>query len=129
MAIVWRMAKRPKALGLKGDHLAGKYYVWFDKAYKQQILELVEEGQTEEEAKKNAPLIKEAQLMLQKWEAGDEATINLWKTMNGWVYAGFAETYKTLGVEFDKYYYESNTYLLGKDIIEEGLAKAFSLKR
>lgn len=119
----------PESSGLKGDHLAGKYYVWFDKAYKQQIQELVEEGQTEDEAKKNAPLILEAQKMLQRWEAGDEATINLWKTMNGWVYAGFAETYKTLGVEFDKYYYESNTYLLGKDIIEEGLAKGVFFKK
>lgn len=119
----------PESSGLKGDHLAGKYYVWFDKAYKQQILQLVEEGQTEDEAKKNAPLIKKAQEMLQKWEAGDEATISLWKTMNGWVYAGFAETYKTLGVEFDKYYYESNTYLLGKDIIEEGLAKGVFFKK
>lgn len=130
--LAWREfgeGETPESSGLKGDHLAGKYYVWFDKAYKQQILELVEEGQTEEEAKKNAPLIKEAQLMLQKWEAGDEATINLWKTMNGWVYAGFAETYKTLGVEFDKYYYESNTYLLGKDIIEEGLAKGVFFRK
>jgi arginyl-tRNA synthetase len=130
--LAWREfgeGETPESSGLKGDHLAGKYYVWFDKAYKQQILELVEEGQTEEEAKKNAPLIKEAQLMLQKWEAGDEETINLWKTMNGWVYAGFAETYKTLGVEFDKYYYESNTYLLGKDIIEEGLAKGVFFKK
>jgi arginyl-tRNA synthetase len=130
--LAWREfgeGETPESSGLKGDHLAGKYYVWFDKAYKQQILELVEEGQTEEEAKKNAPLIKEAQLMLQKWEAGDEETINLWKTMNGWVYTGFAETYKTLGVEFDKYYYESNTYLLGKDIIEEGLAKGVFFKK
>jgi arginyl-tRNA synthetase len=130
--LAWQLfgnGETPESSGLKGDHLAGKYYVWFDKAYKQQILELVEEGQTEEEAKKNAPLIKEAQLMLQKWEAGDEATINLWKTMNGWVYAGFAETYKALGVEFDKYYYESNTYLLGKDIIEEGLAKGVFFRK
>jgi arginyl-tRNA synthetase len=130
--LAWRefgQGETPESSGLKGDHLAGKYYVWFDKAYKQQILELVEEGQTEDEAKKNAPLIKEAQLMLQKWEAGDEDTINLWKTMNGWVYAGFAETYKTLGVAFDKYYYESNTYLLGKDIIEEGLAKGVFFKK
>ena len=119
----------PESSGLKGDHLAGKYYVWFDKAYKQQILELVEEGQTEDEAKKNAPLIKKAQEMLQKWEAGDEDIIRLWKTMNSWVYAGFAETYKTLGVEFDKYYYESNTYLLGKDIITEGLAKGVFFKK
>lgn len=119
----------PQSSGLKGDHLAGKYYVWFDKAYKQQITELIEEGQTEEEAKKNAPLIKQAQEMLQKWEAGDEEVISLWKTMNGWVYDGFAETYKALGVNFDKYYYESDTYLLGKDIVEEGLAKGVFFKK
>jgi arginyl-tRNA synthetase len=119
----------PESSGLKGDHLAGKYYVWFDKAYKQQIQELIEEGQTEEEAKKNAPLIKKAQEMLLQWEAGDEEVINLWKIMNGWVYDGFAVTYKTLGVNFDKYYYESNTYLLGKDIVEEGLEKGVFFKK
>jgi arginyl-tRNA synthetase len=130
--LAWREfgnGETPESSGLKGDHLAGKYYVWFDKAYKQQIQELIEEGQTEDEAKKNAPLIKEAQLMLQKWEAGDEDTISLWKTMNGWVYDGFAVTYKTLGVRFDKYYYESNTYLLGKDIVEEGLEKDVFFKK
>jgi len=111
----------PESSGMKGDHLVGKYYVLFDKEYKLQIEELKAFGQTEEEAKKNAPLIIEAQQMLQKWEAGDHAVIDLWKTMNSWVYAGFAETYKRLGVSFDKFYYESNTYLLGKDIIEEGL--------
>jgi arginyl-tRNA synthetase len=130
--VAWRefgQGETPQSSGLKGDHLAGKYYVWFDKAYKQQIQELVEEGQTEDEAKKNAPLMKEAQEMLLQWEAGDEAVINLWKTMNGWVYAGFDVTYKTLGVSFDKYYYESNTYLLGKDIVEEGLAKGVFFKK
>lgn len=113
----------PESSRLKGDHLVGKYYVLFDKEYKKQIGELKAAGQTEEEAKKNAPMIKQAQEMLQKWEAGDQEVIDLWKTMNSWVYAGFAETYKCLGVNFDKYYYESNTYLLGKDIIEEGLEK------
>lgn len=113
----------PQSSGMKGDHLVGKYYVLFDKAYKAQQDELKTAGQSEEEAKKNAPLIREAQEMLQKWEAGDEAVISLWKTMNGWVYAGFSETYKRLGVNFDKFYYESNTYLLGKDIIDEGLEK------
>ncbi len=113
----------PESSGMKGDHLVGKYYVLFDKEYKKQIEELVASGQSEEEAKKNAPLMKGAQEMLQKWEAGDAEVIGLWKTMNSWVYAGFAETYKRLGVEFDKYYYESNTYLLGKDIVEEGLEK------
>jgi arginyl-tRNA synthetase len=130
--VAWRefgQGETPESSGLKGDHLAGKYYVWFDKAYKQQIQELIEEGQTEDEAKKNAPLIKEAQQMLLQWEAGDEAVINLWKTMNGWVYEGFDVTYKTLGVSFDKYYYESNTYLLGKDIVEEGLAKGVFFKK
>ncbi len=130
--VAWRefgQGETPESSGLKGDHLAGKYYVWFDKAYKQQIQELVEEGQTEDEAKKNAPLIKEAQQMLLEWEAGDEAVINLWKTMNGWVYEGFDVTYKTLGVNFDKYYYESNTYLLGKDIVEEGLTKGVFFKK
>ncbi|WDF53732.1 arginine--tRNA ligase [Mucilaginibacter sp. KACC 22063] len=115
--------------GEKGDHLVGKYYVIFDKEYKKQIDELKAAGQTEEEAKKNAPLIKEAQQMLQKWEAGDEEVINLWRTMNGWVYAGFDETYKKLGVDFDKFYYESNTYLLGKDIIDEGLQKGVFFKK
>jgi arginyl-tRNA synthetase len=119
----------PESSGLKGDHLVGKYYVLFDKAYKTQIEELKAEGQTEDEAKKNAPFIKEAQEMLQKWEAGDAEVLDLWKTMNGWVYAGFAETYKQLGVDFDKYYYESNTYLLGKDIIEEGLEKGVFFRK
>ncbi|GAA4333520.1 arginine--tRNA ligase [Mucilaginibacter gynuensis] len=119
----------PESSGLKGDHLVGKYYVIFDKEYKKQIEALKAEGQTEDEAKKNAPLIKQAQQMLQQWEAGDEAVISLWKTMNSWVYAGFADTYKALGVDFDKYYYESNTYLLGKDIIEEGLAKGVFFKK
>ncbi|MEO6633875.1 MAG: arginine--tRNA ligase, partial [Mucilaginibacter sp.] len=103
----------PESTGLKGDHLVGKYYVIFDKEYKKQIEELKATGQTEDESKKNAPLIKEAQEMLQQWEAGDEAVIALWKTMNTWVYTGFAETYRKLGVTFDKFYYESDTYLLG----------------
>jgi arginyl-tRNA synthetase len=115
--------------GLKGDHLVGKYYVLFDKEYKKQIEDLKASGQTEEGAKKNAPLIKEAQEMLQKWEAGDAAVISLWKTMNTWVYAGFGETYKKLGVSFDKFYYESDTYLLGKDVIEEGLQKGVFFRK
>jgi arginyl-tRNA synthetase len=113
----------PVSTDMKGDHLVGKYYVIFDKEYKKEIEFLKSEGQTEEEAKKNAPLIKQAQEMLQKWEAGDEEVINLWKTMNTWVYDGFGKTYNALGVAFDQFYYESNTYLLGKDIVEEGLAK------
>ncbi len=119
----------PEASDIKGDHLVGKYYVIFDKEYKKQIEELKNAGQTEDEAKKNAPLIIEAQQMLQKWEAGDKEVIDLWATMNGWVYAGFDETYKALGVGFDKFYYESNTYLLGKDIIEEGLEKGVFFKK
>ncbi|MFD1631387.1 arginine--tRNA ligase [Pseudopedobacter beijingensis] len=119
----------PEASGLKGDHLVGKYYVIFDKEYKKEIDALKAAGKTEEEAKKEAPLIKEAQAMLLKWEQGDEQVINLWKRMNSWVYAGFEETYKKLGVDFDKYYYESDTYLLGKDIVEEGLEKGVFFKK
>lgn len=119
----------PESTGMKGDHLVGKYYVVFDKEYKKEIEALKAEGQSEDEAKKNAPLMKEAQAMLQKWEAGDEGVISLWKTMNNWVYAGFEKTYKQLGVNFDKYYYESDTYLLGKDIIQEGLDKGVFFKK
>jgi arginyl-tRNA synthetase len=119
----------PESTGEKGDHLVGKYYVLFDKAYKEEIEELKSFGQTEEEAKKNAPMIKEAQEMLLKWEAGDEDVINLWKTMNLWVYDGFGKTYSALGVDFDKFYYESDTYLLGKDIVEEGLEKGVFFKK
>jgi len=119
----------PASSGLKGDHLVGKYYVLFDKAYKAEQEALVAQGKTEEESKKQAPLILEAQAMLQAWEAGDEAVLSLWKTMNTWVYAGFEQTYTTLGVDFKKYYYESNTYLLGKDSIEEGLKKGVFFKK
>lgn len=119
----------PESAGLKGDHLVGKYYVEFDKQYKQQINTLKEEGRTPEQAEKEAPLILEAQEMLRKWEAGDADTIALWKKMNGWVYDGFAVTYKNLGVDFDKMYYESNTYLLGKEVVEEGLRKNVFYKK
>lgn len=119
----------PTSSGLKGDHLAGKYYVLFDGAYKTQINALLTEGQTEEEAKKNAPLMLEAQDMLRKWEHQDSEVIALWKKMNGWVYDGFAATYARMGVNFDITYYESNTYLLGKDIVEEGLAKGVFFKK
>lgn len=119
----------PETSGLKGDHLVGKYYVIFDKEYKIQQDLLKAEGQTEDEAKKNAPLILEAQEMLQAWEAGDTDVIDLWKKMNGWVYAGFEQTYAKLGVDFKKFYYESDTYLLGKDIIEEGLSKGVFFKK
>lgn len=113
----------PESTGLKGDKLVGNYYVAFDKAYKAEIAQLMSEGKTEEEAKKQAPIILEAQEMLLKWEAGDKGVISLWKTMNQWVYDGFAITYKNLGVDFDCYYYESNTYLLGKDVVQIGLEK------
>jgi arginyl-tRNA synthetase len=125
----WGNGETPESSLLKGDHLVGKYYVIFDKEYKKEIEALKAEGQTEEEAKKNAPLIKEVQKMLLDWESGDEAVMSLWKTMNGWVYDGFAVTYKTMGVDFDKYYYESNTYLLGKGTVEEGLEKGVFFKK
>ncbi|NII83319.1 arginine--tRNA ligase [Pedobacter sp. SG908] len=125
----WGNGETPESTGEKGDHLVGRYYVIFDKEYKKEIDVLKAEGQTEEEAKKNAPLIKEAQQMLLKWEQGDEEVVSLWKTMNEWVYAGFNITYKNLGVDFDKFYYESNTYLLGKDTVEEGLAKGVFFKK
>nr|WP_315156867.1 arginine--tRNA ligase [uncultured Flavobacterium sp.] len=113
----------PESTGLKGDKLVGNYYVAFDKAYKEEINRLMAEGKTEEEAKKQAPILLEAQEMLLKWEAGDAAVKALWSTMNQWVYDGFATTYKNLGVDFDSYYYESNTYLLGKDVVQVGLDK------
>jgi len=119
----------PASSGLKGDHLAGKYYVLFDSHYKAQQKGLMEEGQSEEDAKKNAPLLLEAQEMLRKWEDQDREVIELWNKMNGWVYAGFDGTYKRMGVDFDVTYYESNTYLLGKDIVEEGLSKGVFFKK
>lgn len=119
----WGNNETPESSGMKGDHLVGKYYVLFDKEYKKQIEELVGAGKKKEEAEKLALLMLECQDMLLKWEAGDKATVDLWKMMNGWVYEGFAVTYKTVGVDFDKTYYESNTYILGKEIIQEGLAK------
>ncbi|WP_106793093.1 arginine--tRNA ligase [Aquimarina sp. Aq78] len=121
--------KTPESTGLKGDKLVGNYYVKFDQVYKDQIAQLIAEGKTEEDAKKEASVIVEAQEMLRKWEAGDEEVVKLWKMMNGWVYEGFDQTYKTLGVDFDSYYYESNTYLLGKDNIEEGLATGVFFKK
>ena len=113
----------PESTGLKGDKLVGNYYVAFDKAYKDQINQLIAQGKTEEEAKKQAPIMLEAQEMLKKWEAGDAEVLGLWNKMNQWVYDGFATTYKNLGVDFDRYYYESNTYLLGKDVVQIGLEK------
>ena len=111
----------PESTGLKGDKLVGNYYVKFDQEYKKEIAQLITEGNTEEEAKRQAPLILEAQEMLLKWEAGEEQIVSLWKEMNSWVYRGFEVTYKNLGVDFDTLYYESDTYLLGKDSIDKGL--------
>ncbi|MEO9869140.1 arginine--tRNA ligase [Ekhidna sp.] len=119
----------PQKSGIKGDHLIGKYYVRFDQEYKKEITGLVDSGIDPEEAKKSAPLMKEAQEMLQKWENGDKETVTLWEKMNGWVYDGFDKTYETMGIRFDTMYKESNTYLLGKEVVEEGLEKGiFFLK-
>ena len=119
----------PDSTGLKGDKLVGNYYVAFDKEYKKEIAELVGQGYEEEVAKKQAPIILEAQKMLLDWEKGDVTVKNLWAEMNSWVYAGFAETYKRLGVDFDQVQYESNTYLLGKDLIQEGLSNGVLYKK
>ena len=119
----------PESTSVKGDKLVGKYYVLFDKEYKKQISLLVENGNSEEDAKKNAAILVEAQKMLLKWEAGDDEVVKLWKTMNEWVYKGFAQTYKTLGVDFDNYYYESETYLLGKEFIKQGLSENVFFKK
>lgn len=119
----------PESSGMKGDHLVGKYYVIFDTEYKKEINALLAQGKNEEEAKKYAPSMLKAQELLRKWEAGDEEIIQVWKTMNGWVYDGFESTYKKLGVSFDKYYYESDTYLLGKDIVQKGLDQGVFYKK
>ncbi len=125
----WGNGETPESSGLKGDKLVGKYYVIFDKQYKEQIATMVADGAIPEDAAKKAQLIIEAQQLLQKWEAGDEEVIGLWKKMNGWVYEGFAKTYKTLGIEFDKTYYESQTYLHGKELVEEGVQKGVYTRR
>ncbi len=119
----------PASSGMKGDHLVGKYYVAFDKAYKEQIAEMMDQGVAKEKAEKEAPILLEAQEMLRKWEAGDEAVVSLWKMMNGWVYEGFDTTYKNLGVDFDTLYYESDTYLLGRDVVKDGLEKGVFFKK
>jgi arginyl-tRNA synthetase len=113
----------PESTGLKGDKLVGNFYVKFDQEYKAQITQLIAQGKTEDEAKKEAPIIMEAQQMLLDWESGKPEIVALWKTMNQWVYDGFALTYQNLGVDFDSYYYESNTYLLGKEVVQFGLEK------
>ncbi|MGX1929788.1 arginine--tRNA ligase [Flagellimonas sp. 2504JD4-2] len=119
----------PESSALKGDHLVGKYYVAFDKAYKEQIAELVAKGTEKEKAEKEAPILLEAQEMLRKWEGGDTETVGLWKKMNGWVYEGFDTTYKNLGVDFDVLYYESDTYLLGRDVVKDGLERGVFFKK
>ncbi|MBK6445537.1 MAG: arginine--tRNA ligase [Bacteroidetes bacterium] len=117
----WGNGETPASSGMKGDHLVGKYYVLYDKKYKEQVETLIEKGSPKDEAEKTAPLAIEIQNMLLKWEAGDPDTRALWEKMNGWVYDGFAVSYKNLGVDFDKIYYESQTYLLGKKMVEEGV--------
>jgi arginyl-tRNA synthetase len=119
----------PASSGLKGDHLVGKYYVEFDKMLKAEAAKLREKGSSEEEIEKQNPALLEAQEMLRRWEQGDPEVVNLWKTMNGWVYEGFNDTYARIGVDFDKFYYESDTYLLGKEIVEEGLKKGVFFKK
>ncbi len=124
----WGNEETPESSGMKGDFLVGKYYVKFDQEYKKEIKKLIEEGKTKEEAEQNAPLIFEAREMLRKWEAGDEEVVALWKKMNHWVYDGFDVTYKKLGVDFDKIYYESDTYKIGKKLVLEGLEKGKLIK-
>ncbi|MCA0960157.1 arginine--tRNA ligase [Muricauda ruestringensis] len=119
----------PESSGLKGDHLVGKYYVAFDKAYKEEITGLVDKGISRERAEKEAPILLEAQEMLRKWEAGDDEVVHLWKKMNGWVYDGFDITYKNLGVDFDTLYYESDTYLLGRDVVKDGLERGIFFRK
>ena len=125
----WGNGETPETSGKKGDHLIGDYYVAFDKHYREEIKELMAKGMSEEDAKNEAPLIKEAHEMLVKWEQNDPEVRALWRKMNEWVYAGFDETYKALGVSFDKIYYESDTYLEGKEKVEEGLAKGLFYRR
>tara|TARA_B100000674_G_scaffold497206_1_gene530059 strand:- start:965 stop:2761 length:1797 start_codon:yes stop_codon:yes gene_type:complete len=119
----------PDSEGLKGDHFVGKYYVEFDKHYKSEMDELIKNGLTKDQAMQEAPIFKEAQEMLKKWEQGDPEIINLWRKMNQWVYDGFESTYKAMGVDFDKLYFESDTYLLGKKVIEEGIQKGVFHKK
>lgn len=125
----WGNNETPQSSGLKGDHLIGKYYVLFNEKYKQEVASIVALGVKEEDAEKQAPLIQEAQEVLRRWEARDDETIKLWKLMNSWAYEGFDLTYRKLGVDFDKIYYESDTYLLGKELVGEGVIKGFLEKR
>ena len=130
--LAWKLfgnGETPASTGLKGDKLVGNYYVKFDQEYKKQIAQFVEKGISEDEAKKTAPILLEAQEMLRKWENKDEETVSLWKKMNQWVYKGFEVTYKNLGVDFDALYYESDTYLLGKDVVAQGIEKGVFYKK
>lgn len=130
--VAWQLfgnGETPESSGTKGDHLVGKYYVAFDKEYKRQIAELVKQGKSQEEAEAQAEIINQARETLQKWEAGDEATVDLWSTMNSWVYAGFDATYAEMGVNFDKLYYESDTYLTGRNEVLEGVDRGVLEKR
>ena len=130
--IAWQLfanGATPASTNKKGDHFVGDYYVKFNDEYKKQIAALISDGISEDEAEKKAPIMLQTQQMLQDWEAGKPAVIELWKTMNQWVYEGFDYTYKTIGSDFDKMYYESNTYLLGKDIVYEGLQKNIFTKK
>ena len=122
-------SETPDSTGMKGDSFVGKYYVKFNDAYKKEVSTLIANGSSEEAAKKQAPILMEAQEMLLKWEAGEVETVALWKMMNSWVYEGFKITYKNLGVDFDTLYYESNTYLLGKDVIEDGITRGVFFKK
>jgi len=125
----WGNGATPESLGVKGDKLVGDYYVRFDKEYKKQIADLKAQGMSDDDAANKAPIILEAREMLRKWEAGDKEVVDLWKTMNGWVYAGFDVTYKALGISFDKVYYESQTYMLGKSIVMKGLEDGVLFKK
>jgi len=130
--IAWKLfgnGATPSSTGIKGDHLVGDYYVRFNDEYKKQIETLVAIGKTKEEAEREAPIMKAAQQMLVDWEAGDPGVMQIWKEMNGWVYAGFEETYQRIGSDFDRMYYESETYLLGKRMVEEGLSKGVFTKK
>ena len=125
----WGNGETPESASMKGDHLIGKYYVRFDREYKKEIQALIAQGMEEDKAKNEAPLMKEARQMLRQWEEGDPEVRSLWKRMNDWVYAGFNETYERLGVDFDKFYYESETYLLGKSLVQEGLDKGILVRK
>lgn len=119
----------PESSGIKGDHLVGKYYVRYEKLFREEVKQLVEQGRSQEQAEAEAPILAEVRNMLTQWEAGDETVLSVWRTMNGWVFKGFDETYKNLEIQFDKTYYESETYLLGKEVVEEGLQKGIFFRK